>query len=145
MGEGVGGGDGGGVGGDVGTLTPTSPWPRRCVGGVFFLNALGTRVGMAETQPRREWESLGGRQDLGSPRGMLRAAGETFAQWRPVLETREIRSVVALHCAYWACLAGANMTLLPLMLTDAERFGLTPAQVGGGRGGGGPAGWRAVD
>eukprot|EP00967_Tisochrysis_lutea_P019395 scaffold21991_cov33-Tisochrysis_lutea.AAC.3 len=50
-------------------------------------------------------------------RGMYSAVVDTLAQWRPVLLQPELRRVVALHGAYWACMAGvlhATASLAPL-------------------------------
>lgn len=40
-------------------------------------------------------------------RGVYVAVRETLSQWRPVLAHPELRAVVTLHSAYWACMAGA--------------------------------------
>lgn len=87
------------------------------VGGLFFLNAVGTRCLVPETRPTVSQQN--------SLPALVRL---TLAQWRPLLGNGELRAALAVNAAYWVALAGGNMTLLPLML--AGQFGLSPAEIG---------------
>jgi predicted MFS family arabinose efflux permease len=51
-------------------------------------------------------------------------------QWRPLLENSKVRNVVVMNGFYWVALSGAQMTLLPLILTDPSGLALSPTSVG---------------
>ena len=44
----------------------------------------------------------------------------TLATWKDLVKHGELRRVFALNGVYWASVAGANMTLLPLMLAGPK-------------------------
>ena len=58
------------------------------------------------------------------------AVATTLRGWGPLWRHDELRGLLILNGCHWFCLAGSNMTLLPLMLAS-DRFGLAPAEVGG--------------
>ena len=53
----------------------------------------------------------------------------TLREWGPLWRHDELRGCLVLNGAYWFCLAGGSMTLLPLVLAS-DRFGLSPAMIG---------------
>jgi MFS family permease len=53
-----------------------------------------------------------------------------FGQWTPLLSNSSIRNVVILNGFYWVALAGGQMTLLPLFLTDPDGLAMTATEVG---------------
>jgi len=53
-----------------------------------------------------------------------------MSQWSPLLKIENVRNVVIINGFYWAALAGSQMTLLPLILTNPEGLAFTATQVG---------------
>lgn len=53
-----------------------------------------------------------------------------MGQWAPLLSESPIRNVCIINGFYWFALAGSQMTLLPLILTDPEGLSMTATQVG---------------
>jgi MFS family permease len=51
-------------------------------------------------------------------------------QWAPLLRDPAVRSVCIMNGMYWVALAGSQMTLLPLILTDDAGLAMTATQVG---------------
>ena len=51
-------------------------------------------------------------------------------QWGGLLEDKKVRNVALMNGFYWISLSGAQMTLLPLILTDPEGLGMSPTNVG---------------
>uniref|UniRef100_A0A7S4B6D1 Major facilitator superfamily (MFS) profile domain-containing protein n=1 Tax=Chrysotila carterae TaxID=13221 RepID=A0A7S4B6D1_CHRCT len=142
------------------------PFTFSTVAGLFFANAVSTRLLTSETKPAHQHPPRGtsatasstatatppadaatakaaedqprGSATQASPQkhadaggGIYSALVQTVRQWRPLLRSSEMRGVLGLNAAYWFALSGTQMTLLPLMLADADRFSLTPAQIGG--------------
>jgi len=108
-----------------------------CVGVLFGVNAIATRLLTHETMPAlaAKGSELDGStnrllDDQSTPPStVLGSVYATLGQWRPLLMHRELRPLLLLNGAYWVSLAGANMTLLPLVLAS-DRFALSPAEVG---------------
>jgi len=50
--------------------------------------------------------------------------------WVPLMQDPRIRNVVFLNSVYWVALAGSQMTLLPLYLTNPAGFALTAGALG---------------
>jgi MFS family permease len=61
---------------------------------------------------------------------MWDATKQALGQWAPLLSTPKIRNVIIINGFYWVALAGAQMTLLPLLLTDPNGLAMTASQVG---------------
>lgn len=65
---------------------------------------------LAAREPNTEGRAAGAGSGRGAVSGwgsgVLGAVRDTLSQWRPVLAQPELRAVVALHSAYWACMAG---------------------------------------
>ena len=91
-----------------------------CVSGIFMGNLLYSRFFIQETlkDPNRLEDNQEGQ--------FMRA----FNQWRPIFEDRKLRNLMALNTSYWISLSGANMTLLPLMLSSPDKFDLNPSWIG---------------
>ncbi len=51
-------------------------------------------------------------------------------QWVPLLKDNKIRNIMIMQGFYWVALAGAQMTLLPLILTDPNGLALSATNVG---------------
>mmetsp|Transcript_14839 Transcript_14839/g.52034 ORF Transcript_14839/g.52034 Transcript_14839/m.52034 type:complete len:408 (+) Transcript_14839:516-1739(+) len=90
------------------------------VTGLFLVNAVGTRFLIPETRPRRS--------DPPVAQSSSAAVAGMLAQWRPLLADPEVRAVLIVNVMYWVALAGGQMTLLPLLLTNT--YGLGPAEIG---------------
>ena len=58
------------------------------------------------------------------------AVSHALQQWTTLLANPRVRNVVIMNGFYWMSLAGAQMTLLPLMLTDSEGLNMTATGVG---------------
>lgn len=61
---------------------------------------------------------------------MWDATKKAVGQWTPLLASPQIRNVVVINGFYWVALAGAQMTLLPLFLTDPNGLAMTATGVG---------------
>jgi len=66
----------------------------------------------------------------GNEESVFTSMQSAVQQWRPLLENRNVRNVVVMNGFYWFALSGAQMTLLPLILTDPSGFALSPTSVG---------------
>jgi len=97
-----------------------------CVSGIFLVNLMYTRYFIQETmkQSKEEEEELASSSEKG---GQFSRA---IAQWRPIFRDTKLRNLMGLNTCYWISLSGANMTLLPLMLSDADKFDLDPSWIG---------------
>lgn len=72
-------------------------------------------------------------EDLIRPigKGSIRDAFHTaLGQWVPLLSEAPIRNVCIMNAFYWVALAGSQMTLLPLILTNPEGLAMSATQVG---------------
>lgn len=61
---------------------------------------------------------------------MLDATKNALSQWSPLLSDARIRHAVMMNGFYWTSLAGSQMTLLPLLLTDPSGLALSATAVG---------------
>ena len=52
------------------------------------------------------------------------------SQWTPLWKNTKVRHVVMMNGFYWFSLSGAQMTLLPLILTDQAGLAMSASQVG---------------
>jgi MFS family permease len=53
-----------------------------------------------------------------------------ISQWTPLWKNTKVRHVVMMNGFYWFSLSGAQMTLLPLILTDQAGLAMSATQVG---------------
>ena len=95
-----------------------------CVSAIFMGNMLYSRFFIQETMKRSKQED----NDVeNNQQGQFSRA---INQWRPIFKDRKLRNLMALNASYWVTLSGANMTLLPLMLSSPEKFDLNPSWIG---------------
>lgn len=106
--------------------------PTFYVVGISFMSvAVLNRVIMSETKAeaiRFPWQ-----EKIGANPGddsMVNATRAAMSQWGPLLQTPGVRVVMFMNALYWLALAGSQMTLLPLMLTDPNGLAMTATQVG---------------
>jgi len=52
----------------------------------------------------------------------------TLGQWAPLVKSRDLQAIMALHGIFWFVISGAQSTLLPLLAT--QQLGLGPSAVG---------------
>lgn len=55
---------------------------------------------------------------------------KAVGQWVPLLSEAPVRNVCIMNAFYWVALAGSQMTLLPLILTNPDGLSMTATQVG---------------
>jgi MFS family permease len=66
----------------------------------------------------------------GSSISMRQAVANAVGQWAPLMADPRVRNVVIMNGFYWVALAGSQMTLLPLMLTDPTGLAMSATGVG---------------
>jgi MFS family permease len=66
----------------------------------------------------------------GNKASLVTEVENAVGQWVPLARDPKIRNVLIMNAVYWVSLAGSQMTLLPLMLTDANGLAMTATQVG---------------
>lgn len=55
---------------------------------------------------------------------------DAVGQWIPLMKNPAVRQTVTLNLFYWGALSGAQMTLLPLMLTSSDGMALSAGMLG---------------
>lgn len=55
---------------------------------------------------------------------------DAVGQWVPLLQNSSVRNIMIMNGMYWIALAGSQMTLLPLMLTNSGGLAMSATQVG---------------
>eukprot|EP00977_Amphora_coffeiformis_P005482 scaffold1168_cov167-Amphora_coffeaeformis.AAC.15 len=55
---------------------------------------------------------------------------EAVGQWIPLMRDKNVRNIMIMNGLYWVALAGSQMTLLPLLLTDSAGLDFSATQVG---------------
>jgi len=104
--------------------------------GLSFMGVAGlNRVIMKETQSkpiRFPWLSMDATKGMteSEQKSVSTAVRDAVSQWAPLMKDSSVRSVMLMNGLYWVALAGAQMTLLPLILTDADGMAMTATQVG---------------
>ena len=68
--------------------------------------------------------------DSKAKKSLLSAAQDAVGQWIPLMCDRNVRNIMTMNGLYWIALAGSQMTLLPLLLTDSAGLNLSATQVG---------------
>jgi MFS family permease len=101
------------------------------VGVSYFGLAAVNMALLRETQPKPmhfPWQQV----SLTPPKEItFKESFETaVGQWVPLLSNPPVRNVCIMNGFYWIALAGAQMTLLPLILTDPHGLAMTATQVG---------------
>eukprot|EP00928_Gymnodinium_smaydae_P034654 TRINITY_DN2450_c0_g2_i1.p1 TRINITY_DN2450_c0_g2~~TRINITY_DN2450_c0_g2_i1.p1 ORF type:complete len:656 (-),score=75.22 TRINITY_DN2450_c0_g2_i1:11-1978(-) len=90
-----------------------------CAGGVFAGAAVYSHLCLAETKTLLKQDSA----------PLSKTVGHMLAQWKLLLQDKDLRSLVILNASSLATHAGCFYTLMPLMLTGD--FCFTPVQIGG--------------
>jgi MFS family permease len=102
--------------------------------GVSFLTMTAVnQLLLTETKPGLllPWQQRASvRQKSKSDDSIWDATKTALGQWAPLLSNSSIRNVVVLNGFYWVALAGGQMTLLPLFLTDPDGLAMTATDVG---------------
>ena len=72
------------------------------------------------------------REDAGAKKGpsIRESFQDALGQWIPLLSQSPIRHVCIMNGFYWIALAGSQITLLPLLLTDPGGLAMTATQLG---------------
>ena len=55
---------------------------------------------------------------------------KAVGQWVPLFQTPTVRNILIMNAFYWVALAGSQMTLLPLILTDTNGLAMSATEVG---------------
>lgn len=74
--------------------------------------------------------SSDGDSDADNNDSIQHAFKSALGQWVPLLSEAPVRNVCIINAFYWVALAGGQMTLLPLLLTDPSGLAMTATQVG---------------
>lgn len=89
---------------------------------------------LSETKPATfsfPWENESETRLLTEKVSTFDAVNNAFAQWKPLMSINQVRNVVILNGLYWFALSGAQMTCLPLLLTDPNgSYAMTATSVG---------------
>eukprot|EP00553_Chaetoceros_curvisetus_P002596 CAMPEP_0204619310 /NCGR_PEP_ID=MMETSP0717-20131115/5725_1 /ASSEMBLY_ACC=CAM_ASM_000666 /TAXON_ID=230516 /ORGANISM="Chaetoceros curvisetus" /LENGTH=451 /DNA_ID=CAMNT_0051633287 /DNA_START=167 /DNA_END=1522 /DNA_ORIENTATION=- len=62
--------------------------------------------------------------------GVMTSMQDAISQWSKLLANPKVRNVVMMNGFYWVALAGSQMTLLPLILTDPSGLAMSATKVG---------------
>lgn len=117
----------GGIACDLIGISPTFYMVGVSYVGLAALN----QVLLTETKPSKmEFPWNGNTQDDASQVSIRESFQAALGQWVPLLSRTEIRNVCIMNGFYWVALAGSQMTLLPLILTDPEGLAMTATNVG---------------
>jgi MFS family permease len=111
--------------------------PTFYIVGVSYLGvAVVNKYILTETKSRPirfPWQQKAPKEDRlqnGNDDSLSSAVQGAVGQWMPLLRDDKIRSVMLMNGAYWMALAGAQMTLLPLILTNADGLAMSATQLG---------------
>ena len=89
---------------------------------------------LQETRPQPivfDWQQASVPTKASQPKeSILQATQKAVGQWAPLLSQPKVRNVVLMNGFYWVALAGSQMTLLPLLLTDPTGLNMTATQLG---------------
>jgi len=103
------------------------------VAGTFGLNALYSRLFMAETKDwapqRRPAPGADAATDDSADAAAAEAPRPAASYYSLLKDDAAIRQLCAVNALYWLGFGGANMTVLPLVLAS-DRFGLDAAHIG---------------
>jgi MFS family permease len=102
------------------------------VGASFLAMTAVNQMLLSETKPKAlhfPWQPTDAANAAGNV-SMYQATKDAMAQWGPLLSQTSIRNVVVINGFYWVALSGAQMTLLPLLLTNPDGLAMTATGVG---------------
>lgn len=104
------------------------------VGASFFGLTLINKMLLSETKSgpfHFPWEVKDEIEPDTNKTSTMSEINNALAQWSPLMSIRQVRNVVILNGMYWFSLSGAQMTCLPLILTDISGpFAMTATSVG---------------
>ena len=104
------------------------------VGASFLAMTVVNQLLLNETKPdelQLPWQNSLNKTSKANQHSTIWDATKTaVGQWAPLLASPRIRHVVTINGFYWVALAGAQMTLLPLLLTDPNGLAMTATGVG---------------
>jgi len=107
------------------------------VGGCFAGVAVLNRFILDETQPQQKlqfpWQieqASSGPTDRTEKESVASAVKSAVGQWAPLMRNPKIRGVMFMNGLYWVAMAGSQMTLLPLILTNPDGLAMTATEVG---------------
>lgn len=113
------------------------------VGGMYLVSTAVNNVFLKETKMIPEidrkfpWhkndevrKKMATNKKKGNNETVINSLQNAVSQWQPLLEKDKVRNVVFMNGFYWVALSGAQMTLLPLFLTDPNALALSPTSVG---------------
>lgn len=102
------------------------------VGASYIALAGMNSVLLDETRPRTvklPWQTETVASKEGQP-PIRESFQRALGQWIPLLSQTPVRNVCIMNAFYWIALAGSQMTLLPLILTNPVGLNMTATQVG---------------
>ena len=76
------------------------------------------------------WQQQSSTSDAKASVSVGEAVVDAVGQWAPLMADPRVRNVVIMNGFYWVALAGSQMTLLPLMLTDPSGLAMSATGVG---------------
>lgn len=109
------------------------------VGAFYFGLSAINKLAITETQfsseldrifPWNEWMKAQKQKVLIPQDRYLDSFQNAVSQWSSIWKNPKVRNVVVMNGFYWFSLSGAQMTLLPLILTDQTGLAMTATQVG---------------
>ena len=101
------------------------------VGLSYFGVAALNRAILTETMMRKlhfPWQQPA--PESTKTKSLYEASQEAVGQWVPLLRENSVRNIMIMNGMYWVALAGSQMTLLPLLLTDSTGLNFSATQVG---------------
>jgi len=106
------------------------------VGVSYILLAAINKALLDETQAKPmefPWQNLSSSTSIATAKkekSIKDAFQSALGQWVPLLSEAPVRNVCIMQAFYWVALAGSQMTLLPLILTNPDGLAMTATQVG---------------
>ena len=86
---------------------------------------------MASNKPIKfPWQSKAKRSTGDQQETITESFTKAVGQWIPLLSEPPVRNVCIMNAFYWMALAGSQMTLLPLILTDPNGLAMSATNVG---------------
>ena len=86
---------------------------------------------MASNKPIKfPWQSKAKRSTVDQQETITESFTKAVGQWIPLLSEPPVRNVCIMNAFYWMALAGSQMTLLPLILTDPNGLAMSATNVG---------------
>eukprot|EP00522_Entomoneis_paludosa_P001923 CAMPEP_0172471414 /NCGR_PEP_ID=MMETSP1065-20121228/67805_1 /TAXON_ID=265537 /ORGANISM="Amphiprora paludosa, Strain CCMP125" /LENGTH=658 /DNA_ID=CAMNT_0013229509 /DNA_START=125 /DNA_END=2101 /DNA_ORIENTATION=+ len=103
------------------------------VGASYLGVAAVNRAVLSETQRRPmkfAWRKKPTEPVANADDTLSGAVQNAVGQWAPLLKQRSVQSIMVMNASYWLALAGAQMTIMPLILTDQAGLNLSATELG---------------